>query len=95
MSLYAVATHNPEEDFSTGVVLGVVEAVNPEDAISKVADAFLDDEVAQEISTVKSKFSLMKWVLENSYKDGSVNDIVVWEITAEYPEGNLQLESHQ
>lgn len=95
MILHAVATHNPNQEFSTGIVLGVVEAINPEDAISKVADQMIDDKVAEEITSVKSKYALIKWVLENVYNNQDDKEIVVWEITAEYPEGNLQLESHQ
>lgn len=70
MSQYIVTTHNPEKDFSTGLVLGIEEAPHPEDAINQIANKVIDDEfieLAKEDNlTFKSKVNLALWILEQA-----------------------------
>lgn len=107
MTLYAVVATNSER-YTLVEILGVADAVNPEDAVAKVADEITDKKTTELLEsspqTVKGKFAYLKNRAKSitdrkdehiSFIEGEKNeceDIVVWEISAEYPEGNLQLE---
>lgn len=96
--MYAVVyMDNPEEqtmtDISSGIVLGVKDAVNPEHAVVKVAKDMLSDELVDEGLRASSAFEAMKWLLSVT-ENHSNKTIIAWEISAEYPEDNFDLSGH-